>query len=148
MKRHLFVLILLPCIFMYLPSGAQLITGYWKGKIDRKNVELKIVKNGDSITGASYYYQSPNNYARYSIKGYFSHSDNSVVWWDDVLLEAKGNKKLLSSTNNTGYISKADFNCPGGTKMYLDGKAVAKDDDEKQGKPVALEKNDTHTFTT
>lgn len=146
LKHPFCMLLLLLCIFMYIPSGAQLITGYWKGKIDRKNVELKIIKNGDSITGTSYYYQSANHYARYSIKGYFSHTDNSVVWWDEVLLEAKGNKKSLSSKTNTGYLSRADFNCPGGATMYLDGKTAAKDDADKQDKPVALEKTDTHVF--
>lgn len=125
--------------------NAQLITGVWKGKIDHKNVEVKIIKNGDSLTGTSYYYQSPNIYRRYSIKGYFDNSDNSVVWWDDQLIEEKNSSKFLSVKNYNPYRSVADFNCPGGTKMYLTGKASLKND-EVPMKLVALQKFDDHIF--
>lgn len=131
---------------MYAPVIAQPVTGYWKGKIDGRNVELKIVKNADSITGTSYYYQSPNNYRRYSIKGYFDDGDNSVVWWDDLLIEEKGGKGLLASKKHNQYISTTDFNCPGGIKMYLTGNAALKDDDDEKNHPVALEKKDTPIF--
>jgi hypothetical protein len=67
----------------------QQITGVWKGKIDRKKVELKIIQKGDSLTGTSYYYESANSYSRYSIKGYFDPNTNSAVWWDDQLLEER-----------------------------------------------------------
>lgn len=127
-------------------APAQLITGYWKGKIDRKNVELKIIKNGDSLTGTSYYYESPGNYRRYSIKGYFDSRDNSVVWWDDVLVEEKANRRYSPVTKFSPYVSTADFNCPGGGKMYLDGKAGLKDKDEAPNRSVALQNSDTHTF--
>lgn len=133
-------------LLLSVSAHAQLITGYWKGKIDRKNVELKIIKNGDSLTGTSYYYESPNSYRRYSIRGYFDSRDNSVVWWDDVLIEEKGNRSMLSSKKVVPYLSNADFNCPGGTKMYLDGKAAAKEKEEEPNRPLALEKFDTHTF--
>ncbi|MFT3682882.1 MAG: hypothetical protein QM791_21670 [Ferruginibacter sp.] len=139
-------MILLFCSIATTPANAQLITGYWKGKIDRKTVELKIIKNGDSLTGTSYYYQSPNNYRRYSIKGFFDSRDNSVVWWDDQLIEEKGSKGLLFSKKQAQYLSTADFNCPGGDKMYLDGNASLKDKEEEQRGPVALEKKDTHIF--
>lgn len=143
MKIHLPFLAFLLCIMTGIPAGAQMITGYWTGKIDRKNVELKIIKNGDSLTGTSYYYQSPNNYSRYTIKGYFNSNDNSVVWWDDLLIEEKG-KRAAPSKKAAHYLSTADFNCPGGSKMYLDGRAGLKDED--QNRPVALEKKDTHIF--
>lgn len=134
------------CIFAGATAPAQLITGYWKGKIDRKNVELKIIKNGDSLTGTSYYYESPGNYRRYSIKGYFDSRDNSVVWWDDVLVEEKSNRRLSPVSKFAPYVSTADFNCPGGGKMYLDGKAGLKDKDEAPNRSVALQNSDTHTF--
>src|SRR5689334_12820655 len=68
---------------------AQMVTGVWHGKINRQNVEVKIVKSGDSISGTSYYYAALGNYRRYSIRGYFDEKTNQVVWWDDQLLEEK-----------------------------------------------------------
>jgi len=126
-------------------ATAQPVTGFWKGKIDRKNVELKIIKNGDSITGTSYYYASANSYRRYSIKGYFDDRDNSVVWWDDVLIEEKNSNRLFAAKAATPYLSTADFNCPGGTKMFLNGKSALKENDEEKG-PVDLTKMEGHTF--
>lgn len=147
MKIHTIIVSFFVSIIIGTSASAQLITGYWKGKIDHKNVELKIVKNGDSLTGTSYYYASPNNYRRYTIKGYFDSRDNSVVWWDDQLVEDKSSKRLLSSkTGMETYISAAEFNCPGGDKMYLDGKAGLKDGMEEPNSTVALEKKDTHIF--
>ena len=75
-----------------LSVNAQMITGVWKGKINRQKVEVKIIQNGDSLTGTSYYYESSSNYRRYSIKGYFDQSTNSAVWWDDQLLEEKSGR--------------------------------------------------------
>ena len=66
-------------------------------------MELKIVKNGDSLTGTSYYYTSVNNFRRYSIKGYFDPTDNSVVWWDDQLIEEKRTNSLLRKDGLTLY---------------------------------------------
>ena len=120
--------------------NAQPITGIWKGKIDHRNVELKIVKNGDSLTGTSYYYTSPGNFRRYSIRGYFDDRDNSVVWWDDELIEEKTSNKLALKRPAATYISTADFNCPGGTKMYLTGKAALKEKEEHKDAPVELQK--------
>ena len=124
---------------------AQPLTGVWKGRIDRKNVELKIIKTGDSITGTSYYYTSASNYKRYSIKGYFDAADNSVVWWDDQLIEEETGKNLLPVKPASPYISRADFNCPGGTKMFLTGNAAIKKTEEEKG-TVELQKFATPTF--
>jgi hypothetical protein len=88
-------------------------------------VEVKIIQKGDSLTGSSYYYSSPTNYRRYSIKGYFDANNNSVVWWDDQLIEDKGNSVFGKSKNPL--LSVADFNCPGGGEMYLDGRATSKE---------------------
>jgi len=137
----MFSIAILSCLL----STAQPVTGFWKGKIDRKNVELKIIKNGDSITGTSYYYTSSDSYRRYSIKGYLDDRDNSVVWWDDVLIEEKNSNRIFGGKPATPYLSTADFNCPGGTKMYLNGKAVLKENDEERG-PVDLQKMEAHTF--
>lgn len=102
--------------------NAQQITGIWSGKIDRKRAEIKFVQKGDSITGTSYYYESGKNYLRYSIKGYFDAGNNSVVWWDDQLISDEGR-----SAKEVALLSVADFNCPDGGKMMLDGTTTQKE---------------------
>ncbi|MDB5252818.1 MAG: hypothetical protein JWP27_1987 [Flaviaesturariibacter sp.] len=138
-------LICLLALLMALPAAlrAQPVTGVWKGRIDRKKVEVKIIQNGDSLTGTSYYFESENRYRRYRIKGYFDPRDNSVVWWDDVLLEEKGN---LLFGKSTPLRSVADFNCPGGNRMYLDGKASLREDPENERGTVGLTKASGPSF--
>jgi hypothetical protein len=125
-----FFLIALCCITLF--SKGQMITGVWHGKIDGQKTEVKIIQNGDSLTGTAYYYSTASNYRRYSIKGHFGQ-DNSVIWWDDQLIENKG------GTGKTALYSVADFNCPGGGKMTLDGKSSTKDRPNPKG-AVALQK--------
>jgi hypothetical protein len=114
-------------------TNAQMITGIWKGKINRQKTELKIVLNGDSLAGTSYYYESPNNYRRYSIKGYFDEETNEAVWWDDQLIEERSGKLSLLTPGRIPLLSRADFNCPGGGKMMLDGKAGKVYEDDPKG---------------
>jgi hypothetical protein len=116
-----------------------MITGVWKGKINRQKVEVKIIQDGDSLRGTSYYYESPSHYRRYSIRGYFNTQSNEAVWWDDQLLEEKTGKINLTSPGRNPMLSSADFNCPGGGKMMLDGKAGKKEDNELKGE-VHLDK--------
>ena len=123
-----------------------MITGVWKGKIDRKKVELKIVQKGDSLTGTSYYYESPTNYRRYSIRGYFDANTNSAVWWDDRLIEDNTGKGISGKPGRIPYLSTADFNCPGSGKMFLDGKSAYRDASENEKGPVDLEKTETGVF--
>lgn len=125
-------------------ANAQQVTGVWKGKIDKKKVEIKIIQHGDSLTGSSYYYESANNYRRYSIKGYFDQQNNSVVWWDDQLLEEKTGKGIMDG--KSPLLSVADFNCPGGGKMFLDGNAALKEDRENIKGPVDLQKTISSLF--
>lgn len=67
---HFFFCLLLAAL---LVSGnaatAQQITGVWNGLIDGRKVELKLIQNGDSLTGTAYYYQSAQHYRQYSISG-------------------------------------------------------------------------------
>jgi hypothetical protein len=130
---------LLALCFCVCASGQQ-ITGLWKGRISKQKVELKIVLDGDSLTGTSYYYASAGNYRRYSIKGHFDGNTNQVVWWDDQLIEEKSGGISLFSPGSAPMLSRADFNCPGGGVMMLDGSAGKKEDEEKTGGPVHLEK--------
>ena len=143
----------LPCLRRLLPAAAllfatgflnaQQITGVWQGRIARKKAELKIIQKGDSLTGTAYYYESPQRYHKYSIKGYFDARDNSVVWWDDVLLHQKG-ASLLRHTD--ALLSVADFNCPGGGRMFLEGKAKEKEMPDEPKGSVALTKGETPLF--
>jgi len=146
-KRSLFILIFsgfLLCFFT--DSSAQMITGVWKGKINKKKTELKIIQKGDSLVGTSYYYESENNYRRYSIKGYFDPTTNEAVWWDDQLLEEKTGKPGLNTPGKIPYLSSADFNCPGSDKMFLDGDAALKNKKESIQGPVHLEKTNETSF--
>jgi hypothetical protein len=137
-------ILLLLVLFMASSLPAQQVTGVWKGKIDRRRVEVKIVQNGDSLTGTAYYGEGPGSYRRYSIKGYFDPMDNSVVWWDDELIESKGGRGLLGG--GAPQLSVADFNCPGGGKMFLEGKAGPKDEPGKSNGPVDLTKVEQTSF--
>ncbi len=122
-----------------------MITGVWKGKINRQKVEVKIIQNGDSLTGTSYYYESATNFRRYSIKGYFDQETNSAVWWDDQLLEEKSGRFSVSIPGKVPMLSRADFNCPGDGRMMLDGKAANKEEGRPRG-DVDLDKTATTQF--
>lgn len=143
-KKALFLAFLLAISCFY--THAQSITGVWKGKINRQKVELKIIQKGDSLTGTSYYYESANNYRRYSIKGYFDQHTNSAVWWDDRLIEERSGRLSISSPGKIPMLSTADFNCPGGGKMMLDGKAEKKEDRGKPAGDVDLDKTTSSSF--
>lgn len=131
---------------VFADVSAQMITGNWKGRINRQKVELKIVQKGDSLTGTSYYFESAANYRRYSIKGYFDAESGEAVWWDDRLIEEKSGRFNLSSPGRIAMLSRADFNCPGGGRMMLDGKAVRKNDLEQSGGDLHLDKTDQSQF--
>ena len=133
------LLIAFPLLLLSFFCKAQMITGFWKGKINKQRVEVKIIQKGDSLTGTSYYYESANNYRRYSIKGYFNGRTNEAVWWDDQLLEEKSGRLSLSSPGKNAMLSSADFNCRGGGRMMLDGK-TGKKEEEKQSGEVHLDK--------
>lgn len=140
-------LILLFSLFSpYIILSAQMITGTWKGKINRQKVEVKLIQRGDSLTGTSYYFESAGNYRRYSIKGHFEEKTNSVVWWDDQLLEEKSTRFSISSPGKMPMLSTADFNCPGGGKMMLDGNAASKENKSEIKGDVHLDKTNIPVF--
>lgn len=118
---------------LYFTANAQQVTGVWNGRISGKKAELKIVQKGDSLTGTSYYYESAASYRRYSIKGYIDPQTNSLVWWDDQLIENKG-------ANKNPQLSVADFNCPGGGVMKLEGKSGPKENKDGGKGEVLLSK--------
>ncbi|MGC4037691.1 MAG: hypothetical protein QM764_17145 [Chitinophagaceae bacterium] len=145
--KKAFVVSLSFTIFLIINSfsgNAQMITGVWHGKINKQKVEVKIIQNGDSLTGTSYYYESANNYRRYSIKGYFDQTTNNTVWWDDQLIEEKS--KYNTAPGKVPLLARADFNCPGGGVMMLDGKATLKEDNAVPKGDLHLDKTEASTF--
>ena len=134
-----------------------MITGVWKGKVGNglrpAKLELKLIQRGDSLFGTSYYYESVNSYRRYAVKGYFNQQSNEVIWWDDELLEAKTGRITITTPGAVPMLMEADFNCPGGGEMYLDGKAGPKDDKtgeikERKIKNKWEEPSKSHVATT
>jgi hypothetical protein len=149
MKKHYSCLLAVFLLFSLL-THAQMITGVWKGKVGSglkpAKLELKLVQRGDSLFGTSYYYENPNNYRRYAVKGYFNQLTNEVIWWDDELLEAKTGRIAITSPGAVPLLMVADFNCPGGGVMMLDGKAVTKEEQKNKG-DLHLDKVDQPQFT-
>jgi hypothetical protein len=124
--------------------NSQMITGIWNGKINREKVEIKIIQNGDSLTGTSYYYETPTHYRRYSIKGYFDSNTNEAIWWDDQLIEEK-NGGSGSLPGRMALLSRADFNCPGDGRMMLDGKA-GRPNEANPSRDLHLDKTEDRYF--
>ncbi len=129
---------------------AQMITGVWKGKVGNSlkpvKVELKLVQRGDSLFGTSYYYENANNYRRYNVKGYFNQQTNEVVWWDEELIEEMMPRVRVLSPGEIPLLMEADFNCPGGGVMMLDGKAATKEENKNKG-DIHLDKVEQPQFT-
>lgn len=144
--EYALTLVFLLSFCIWEPLSAQMITGVWTGKINRQKTEIKIIQTGDSLTGTSYYYESPNNYRRYSIRGYFDPNANSAVWWDDQLLEEKSGRFSISTPGKIPMLSRADFNCPGGSKMMLDGKVSKKENESEPTGEVHLNKTGNPSF--
>ena len=134
------------CNIMGNSTSAQMITGNWKGKINRQKVEVKIIQTGDSLTGTSYYYESVNNYRRYSIKGHFDPNTNNAVWWDDRLIEEKSTRFSISTPGKIPMLSRANFNCPGANKMMLDGEVAKKESGTDVTGEIHLDKIDNPEF--
>ncbi len=124
-----------------LSAGAQTITGVWRGKIKGQQAEVKIVKSGDELIGVAYYYQKKNKYKRYSLKGHFDPNTNSVIWWDELLLDEYGSGGIMQLRPDPGaQLMVADFNCPGGDEMFLDGTSSTRDKQNSKNGEVHLQK--------
>src|SRR6185312_8961658 len=129
------------CFFILADMAqGQPITCIWKGKMGSSRVELKLVRKGDSLTGTSYYYDSKNDYRRFSVKGYFDDQAMDVVWWDDVLLEDHTSRRFIGTGPGEALLAVADFNCPGEGVMKLDRKSSLRDGEQKSKKELHLVK--------
>ncbi|GAO45057.1 hypothetical protein [Flavihumibacter petaseus] len=134
------------CLFI-VNVQAQTITGVWRGKVNRQQTELKLVKNGDQLVGVAYYYSGKNQYKKYSVKGHFDPETNGVIWWDEVLLEEQKSRLPLSlKANPDAQLMVADFNCPGADEMLLDGNSTSRDDKSKKHGTLHLEKTSDTMF--
>lgn len=132
---------ILGCLLMNVfVCVAQPITGVWKGRSRSGKIELKLIKKGDSLVGTSYYYESKNNYKRYTVKGYFDDATNNVVWWDDMLIEDNSRMAL------NPMMAVADFNCPGENVMKLEGTTSLRDDKDAKKFPLNLQKGGDPVF--
>ena len=123
---------------------AQTITAVWTRKINPEKVEVNIVLKGADLTGTTCYYESPNIYMRYGVKGYFNSRTKEAVWWDDQLIEEKGHG---SSGGNTRLLAQAYFNCPGYGRIILGEKASKVDKQLQRAREVTLDNTDWSDFT-
>ncbi|MBC7829539.1 MAG: hypothetical protein H7122_17475 [Chitinophagaceae bacterium] len=146
-KSLAFPCLLFSLIFSCRYVDAQTITGAWKGKIKNTRLELKLIRSGDSLTGTSYYYESKNNFRRYTVKGYFDPLSNEVIWWDEMLVTDNASGMFARNLAPDALLSTADFNCPGEDKMLLDGTASLRDNKEIEKGNVQLQKTETSLFT-
>lgn len=139
---HIPALLMMGCLMLFSETAvfSQPVTGVWRGKITRGSglkqssapVEIKLIASGDSILGTAYYYGSGKSYIRYSLKGYFDLEDGSVKWEDLHMIEmkpenAKGAKKYGSNMKYS-----ADYSCPDGKILRLDGKCKLPGDPEME----------------
>jgi len=107
-------------------------------------VEVKIVVKGANLTGTSCYYESPNIYMRYCVKGYFNSGRKEVVWWDDQLIEEKGR---ASSVGSAGLLARGYFNCPGYGRLTLGERNFNRDKQLQRARELSLDKTDWSNFT-
>jgi hypothetical protein len=153
LKKYKISLLLLASVLLVSGTGlAQPLTGVWQGKINKQagllsryeNLELKLVRNGDSLSGSAYYFSSKDTYSRFQIKGFVNPYDGTVTWWDETFIESKnqGNNKQAAST----LLFVTDFNCPGEGIMKLDGEAEKNNDKGQKKIPVHLVKVDQPIF--
>ena len=122
---------------------AQAITAVWTGKINLQKVEVKIVLKGADLTGTTCYYESPNIYMRYGVKGYFNSGTKEAVWWDDQLIEEKGQG---SPGGNTRPLARGYFNCPAYGHIILGERASKMDKQLQRAREVTLDNTDWSNF--
>ena len=82
--RYILFLCILPSLCR---SQDEYFDALWKGRVGEPgpgrtwNVELRLVKSGDSVRGLSYYHGSGYRNLRMPVKGYVDPSDGSLSWW-------------------------------------------------------------------
>jgi hypothetical protein len=114
---------------LFLVAFAQPVTGVWRGRMVQGTgfkqrsapLEVKLIAQGDSIVGTAYYYGVGKNYIRYSLKGYFGQEYNTVYWQDYYMIDMYPKKAPEAREFDELLKASADFSCPDGITMKLDG---------------------------
>jgi hypothetical protein len=124
---HRCTILIISLIISHFSADAQAISGVWRGKI-RKNgmlgktqqLELKLVRTGDSLQGTAYYYAGQNLLNNFPVRGYFDPYTGTVSWQE--MTTETGSATNNHQVTGTRFHFIADFNCPDGGVMQLDGK--------------------------
>jgi hypothetical protein len=124
------VLLLAGCLAS-ATSHAQPVSGQWKGRVGGPalglgrsfQVELNILRTGDSLIGVADYKALGNNHVRMPVRGYFNPFDGTVSWWhaSQQGIDEKG--RTAQDLLPAGMVFDTDFNCPDGSTLKLDGLA-------------------------
>lgn len=112
-------------------SHAQPVSGQWKGRVGGPalglgrsfQVELKILRTGDSLIGVADYRTLGNNHVRMPVRGYFNPFDGTVSWWHDSRQGIDEKGRTAQDLLPAGMVFDTDFNCPDGSTLKLDGQA-------------------------
>ena len=140
-KTTLLAIFLLSTAF---PVLAQPLTGVWRGKIKKngiaggnEQVELKLVRDGDSLFGAAYYYHDPSRHQRVPVKGYVDPYTGTVKFWEEG----------PDGETHRGQIAfETDFNCPGEGVLLLDGQGGPRQDPDRKDITAHFQKVDGPQF--
>ena len=137
------------------PLIAQPVTGIWQGRMTwlsaglpkSYQVELKLVRNIDSLRGIAYYYNTRNNYFTVPVRGYVNPYDGTVTWWQLTALARNEKGGPIRAPIPEEMQFSADYNCPGEGIMKLDGRAEMPTAGGKQKSfPVHLRKTGDPVF--
>jgi hypothetical protein len=143
--------LLVAATLVLLSAGAvsQPVSGVWHGRVDARSgilkssyrVELKLARQGDSLYGTCYYHAGRREYARFPVRGFFNPFDGTVTWWHDRGTGVDENGRAVPSPVGAGASYVADFNCPSGEEMSLDGELTPKTGAPRgSSQPVHFEK--------
>jgi hypothetical protein len=147
---------LAPLLSLMQTLQAQPVSGVWHGKVDARNgivktsysVELKLVRQGDSLYGTSYYHSGRREYVRFPVRGYFNPYDGTVTWWHtgDTGIDERGRAVTSPVGSRASFVT--DFNCPGGEEMSLDGEMMPKEGATGgRNQPIHFEKVEEPLFS-
>ncbi|NDC78998.1 MAG: hypothetical protein EBZ67_14190 [Chitinophagia bacterium] len=124
------VLLLAGCLASVI-SHAQPVSGQWKGRLGGPalglgrsfQVELRILRTGDSLIGVANYRTLGNNHVRMPVRGYFNPFDGTVSWWHAASEGVDEKGRTAQDLLPAGMVFDTDFNCPDGSTLKLDGLA-------------------------